>query len=206
MKAISRIVAAALVVLLARSIAYALTPSSAARVLEQRAGGPGLPVITLVALALGASLAIAICWLASFGVRERELLERRVLAVPVPRFRPARTLVLAVVLSIVTSGAGGLLEAVLHWRAGLGWHGVHCVFGPVHRDLLPIATALSFIAAALLAGAEHVTGWMRRTFALLRTVPPRLPRLPASPYFVTAAPLAAKRSGGSRPRAPPVFS
>ena len=74
MRAFSRIVAAALVVLLARSIAYALAPSPAARVLEHRAGGPALPVLTLVALALGLSFAIAICWLAAFGVRERELL------------------------------------------------------------------------------------------------------------------------------------
>ncbi len=44
MRALSRILAAALVVLLARSIPYALTPSPAARVLDQRAGGPALPV------------------------------------------------------------------------------------------------------------------------------------------------------------------
>ena len=74
MKAFSRLLAAALIVLLARSIAYAITPSPAARVLEHRAGGPALPMLTLVAVALGASLAIAICWLAAFGVRERELL------------------------------------------------------------------------------------------------------------------------------------
>ena len=76
-KPLSWIVAATLVVLLTRSIAYAIAPSSAARVLEHRAGGPALPVLTLVALALGGSLAVAICWLAAFGVRERALLERR---------------------------------------------------------------------------------------------------------------------------------
>ena len=156
MRAFSRIVAAALVVLLARSIAYALAPSPAARVLEHRAGGPALPVLTLVALALGLSFAIVICWLAAFGVRERALLERRSLSESVPRFRPARTFAFAIALAVITSVAGGLFEAYLHWRAGLGWHGVQCVFGPVHRDLLPIATALSFVAAALLAAAEHV--------------------------------------------------
>jgi len=205
MRAFSRIVAAALVVLLARSIAYALAPSPAARVLEHRAGGPALPVLTLVALALGLSFAIVICWLAAFGVRERELLERRVLAVPPPRFRPTRTLALALVLAVVTSLAGGLLEAYLHWRAGLGWHGVQCVFGPVHRDLLPIATSLSLVAAALLAAVEHVVAWMRRTFALLRPVPgPSWLRAPSCP--VANALRASRRVGNSRSRAPPAFS
>ena len=206
MKALSRIVVAALVVLLARSIAYALTPSPAARVLEPRAGGPTLPVLTLVALALGASLAIAICWLAALGVRERQLLERRVLAGAPPRFSPARTFALGLGLSLVTSVAGGLFEAYLHWRAGLGWHGMHCVFGPVHRDLVPIATSLSFVAAALLAAAEHVARWMRRTFALLRTVPPQLSRLRAQPRPVANTPRATRCVGHGRPRAPPAFS
>ncbi len=206
MKALSRIVAAALIVLLARSIAYALAPGTAARVLEHRAGGPALPVLTLVALAIGGSLAIAICWLAAFGVRERELLERRRLTEPPPRLRPVRTLALALVLSVVTSAAAGLLEAYLHWRAGLGWHGLHCVFGPVHRDLVPIATSLSFVAAALLAAAEHVAAWMRRTFVLLRAVPPRLLWLPALWRFAVVAPRASWRVGRSRSRAPPAFS
>jgi hypothetical protein len=205
-RALSRVVAAALVVLLARSIAYAIAPSPGARLLEHRAGGPALPVLTLVALALGGSVAIAICWLAAFGVRERALLERRVLAVPPPRFRPARTFVLALGLSVVTSVVGGLLEAYLHWRAGLGWHGVQCVFGPVHRDLVPIATSLSFVAAALLAAAEHVSAWMRRTFALLRPVPLRLLWLTAPACLVADARRVFRRLGDGRCRAPPAFS
>lgn len=205
-RALSWTVAAGLVVLLARSIAYAIAPSSAARVLEHRAGGPALPVLTLAALALGGSLAIAICWLAAFGVCERAVLERRVLAEAAPRFRPVRTIVFAVALSVFTSVAGGLFEAYLHWRAGLGWHGVECVFGPVHRDLLPIATALSFIAAALLAAAEHVTAWMRRTFALLRTLPPPLLRAVVRLEFFVGRPRLWWRAGNARPRAPPAFS
>jgi len=200
------IVAATLVVLLTRSIAYAIAPSSAARVLEHRAGGPALPVLTLVALALGGSLAVAICWLAAFGVRERALLERRTLADSAPRFRPARTFAFAVVLAVITSVAGGLFEAYLHWRAGLGWHGVQCVFGPVHRDLLPIATALSFVAAALIAAADHLIAWMRRTFALLRAVPPRLLRAGVRLELVVGAPYVAWRVDSARPRAPPALS
>ncbi len=205
-KALSWTVAAALVVLLARSIAYAIAPSPAARVLERRAGGPALPVLALVALALGGSLAIAICWLAAVGVRERALLERRTLAGSAPRFRPARTLALAVALSVITSVVGGLFEAYLHWRAGLGWHGVKCVFGPVHRDLLPLATALSFVGAALLAAAEHVAAWMRRTFASLRVLPLRLLRPVPRASLLATAPRVSFQGGNGRPRAPPTFS
>ena len=205
-KPLSWIVAATLVVLLTRSIAYAIAPSSAARVLEHRAGGPALPVLTLVALVLGGSLAVAICWLAAFGVRERALLERRTLTESAPRFRPARTFASAIALAAITSVAGGLFEAYLHWRAGFGWHGVECVFGPVHRDLLPIATALSFVAAALLAAVGHVTAWMRRTFALLRALPPRLLRAVVRLELVAGAPQLAWRVGSARPRAPPALS
>jgi hypothetical protein len=205
-KVVTRILAAALVVFLARSIAYAITPSPAARVLEHRAGGPALPVLTLVAVALGASLAIAICWLAAVGVRERQLLERRALEEAGPRFSPVHTFALALILSVMTSISGGLLEAYLHWRAGLGWHGMHCVFGPVHRDLVPIATSLSFVAAALLAAAEHVARWMRRTFALLRAVPPELSWLITQSRPAAGAPRASRRLGYSRSRAPPAFS
>ena len=206
MRGLSRVVASALVVFLARSIAYAIAPSPAARVLEHRAGGPALPVLTLVALALGGSIAIATCWLAAFGVRERELLERRVLAAPTPRFRPAHTSALALALSVVTSVGGGLFEAYLHWRAGLGWHGVQCVFGPVHRDLLPIATSLSIVAAALLAAAEHVTAWMRRTFALLRALPPRFFRTDLPSWVRVDMPRASRRFGAGTARAPPALS
>jgi hypothetical protein len=200
------IAAATLVVLLTRSVAYAITPSSAARVLAHRAGGPALPVLTLVALALGGSCAVLICWLAALGVRERALLERRRLAASAPRFRPARTFAYAVALAVVTSVAGGLFEAYLHWRAGLGWHGGQCVLGPVHRDLLPIATAFSFVAAALLAAAEHLAAWMRRTFALARALPLRLLwAVPGSGPLVDP-PRASCHRGTGRPRAPPAFS
>jgi hypothetical protein len=200
------IVAATLVVLLTRSIAYAIAPSSAARMLEHRAGGPALPVLTLVALALGGSLAVAICWLAAFGVRERALLDPRTLAESAPRLRPARTFASAMALAVTTSVAGGLFEAYLHWRAGLGWHGVQCVFGPVHRDLLPIATAFSFVAAALFAAGEHVAAWMRRTFALLRALPAALLRGDLPSRLLVDTPRAEFHCCTGKPRAPPAFS
>jgi hypothetical protein len=199
--------AAALVVLLARTIAYALSPSPAARLLEQRAGGPALPLVALVSLTLAVSVALVICWLAALAVRERALLERRVLAGPAPRFDVSRTLALAVGLSISTSIAGGLFEAYVHWRAGLGWHGLQCIVGPVHRDLLPIECGLSLVAAAILGAAEHVGAWMRRTFALLRALPARLWVLSAVVAPIPPdTPRPTLRFAAGSPRAPPALS
>jgi hypothetical protein len=195
--------AGTLVVLTARALAYATEPTHAARLLEHRAGGPALPVLALVSLSLGASLAVAICWLAALGVRERALLERR----ESPHFSTARVLVSACALALATSVAGALFEAYVHWRSGFGWHGLDCLFGPVHRDLLPLECALSLLAAAIIAAAHHVLAWMRRALAGLRSLPRQplsLRLLPASVAF--DLPPDARHLAGRGPRAPPVFS
>jgi hypothetical protein len=196
-----------LVVICARWIAYAASPDPTARLLERRAGGPGVPAIAFVCLALGAAVAIAVCWLAAFGVRERALLERRMLGAPPPRLRVGRTFLLALGLAIVTSLAGGLFEAYIHWRAGLGWHGLHCLVGPVHRDLVSFEAALSFIAAAILAAGQHVVAWMRRTFALLRAVPSaRRLHVPSVHIPAFNPPRTILCPAAGMPRAPPALS
>ena len=167
-------VAGVLVVLLARTIAYAAAPDPMAQLYVQKAGGPRLPLLALVVLGLGAAVAVAITWLAAVGVQERRLLERRVLAGPTPRLRPARILLNACALWLVAAPLAGLLEATIHWRAGLGWHGLHCLVGPVHRNLIPIIAALSLVASSVVAAAEHAIAWMRRTFALVRAARARL--------------------------------
>jgi hypothetical protein len=195
--------AGTLVVLTARTFAYAVEPTPAARLLEDRAGGPALPVLILVSLSIGFALAVAVCSLAAFGVRERALLARR----RPPEFRVRRAVLFALALGVGTSVVGGFFEGYLHWRAGLGWHGLNCLFGPVHRDLLPLEFALSAVAAAVVAAGEHVVAWMRRTFALLRVVPPRVSG-PVSPPLPTQfhAPRLELRFAAGSPRAPPVFS
>jgi len=193
----------ALVILCARAIAYAVTPGTAARVLEHGGGGPALPWLALTALSIGAALAVAVCWLVALGVRERALLERRAL----PRFRLGRATVVALGLFVASALGGGIFEAYVHWRAGLGWHGIHCITGPVHQNLLPIEGALSVVAAAVLAAADHVVAWMRRTFALLRPLPARL-----SHYVLLSVLLERElrrvelRFTAGGPRAPPTFS
>ena len=156
----------ALVVLSARSIVYALSPSPLAAELSHRAGGPGLPAIALVSVSLALAVSAAVVWLAALGVRERRLLETRPVIAD-SRLRlglvPGRTLV----LWLVTMPAFALLESYIHWRQGLGWHGLHCLTGPVHRDAIPVLGALSLVAAALASALEHVFAWMRRTLASL---------------------------------------
>ena len=194
---------AVLIVLAARAVAYQVTPTPAARLLEHRAGGPALPVLVVTALAIGAALSVAICWLAALGVRERALLERRA----APSFGLGRTLAVALGLAVTTSLAGGLFEAYIHWRAGLGWHGLHCLIGPVHQNLIPIEGALSLVGAAVLAAAEHIFTWMQRTFASLGGLPPGSPTctLVRGPTEVELPHLASRVTVGG-PRAPPALS
>jgi hypothetical protein len=190
-----------LVVLVARTLAYATVPGPSARFFAHRAGGPALPALALVALGIGAVLAVIVCWLVAVAVRERALLERR----DAEPFAVARTCALAVGLTLTACLAGGLFEAYLHWRAGLGWHGLHCLVGPVHRDLIPFEAGLSLLAAAILAAGRHVALWMRRTLARLAA------RLPVFPFveprvFVNARALcAAPRIGAASARAPPAL-
>jgi hypothetical protein len=96
-------------------------------------------------------LAITVCWLVAVACASARCSS----AARPSRSRRARLRARAR-LTIVTCTVGGLFEAYLHWRAGLGWHGLHCLVGPVHRDLIPFETALSFVAAAVIARARHV--------------------------------------------------
>lgn len=192
--------AVALVVLSARTLAYRAVPDPSARFFEHRAGGPAVPMLALVALAICAVLAVTLCWLVAVGVRERALIARREPA----RFAVGTTFVTAALLALATCFVGGMLEAYLHWRAGLGWHGLHCLFGPVHRDLIPFETGLSFVAAAVIAAVGHVVTWMRSTFARLAAdlpafVPGTLPAFGEA----TAVRVAARASAASA-RAPPL--
>jgi hypothetical protein len=191
--------AVTLVVLLARTLAYAAESGPSARFLAQRAGGPALPALAVVAPSIGAVLAVTVCWLVAVAVRERALLERR-RAEP---FAVVRACALALALTVVTCFVGGLFEAYLHWRAGLGWHGLHCLVGPVHRDLLPFETALSFIAAAVLSAARYVTTWMRRTFARLAAQLAPLPYVETRSFGAVMALRAGRWFGVPFARGPP---
>jgi hypothetical protein len=163
-RAIAWLAAVALVVLGSRTIAYAISPSPLAAELSHQAGGPALPVITVVAILLALAFSAAVVWLATLGVHERRLLETRPV-VAVPRLRLGLLAARALALWLVAMPAFAYLESTIHWREGLGWHGLHCLTGPVHRNAIPILGALSLATAALAAALEHVFAWMRRTLA-----------------------------------------
>ena len=160
--------ALAAVVDASRWLAYRLAPASPAQAeLEHATGGPRPLVVALVIVALALGAAAGVLWLAALFVRERAFLQTGGGGagphLDVRRFA-LRTLGLFVVSSLTFSA----LESYLHVRAGLGFHGLHCLLGPVHRDALPLLGAFSALAAALVAALEHVFAWMRRTIAALR--------------------------------------
>jgi hypothetical protein len=191
--------AVALLVLIARWLAYALSPSPLARALEHSAGGPSLVVVTLVSLGLAVAGSVLVVWLASLGVKERARLRPERVA---PSLRLPRLAFRAVALYVTSALAFALFESYLHWRAGLGFHGLKCLIGPVHRNALPLLAALALAAAALAEAAGHVLAWMRAVVRELR----RRPLAAALPSFRSAPlPSLAPRAFAlrARPRAPP---
>jgi hypothetical protein len=191
--------AVVLVVLGSRTIVYAISPSPLAAELSHQAGGPALPVIAVVAVLLAVGMSAAVVWLAALGVRERRLLETRPVIAD-SRLRLGLLVSRGLALWVVTMPAFGYLESFIHWRQGLGWHGLHCLIGPVHRNAIPVLGALSLVAAAFAAALQHVIAWMRRTLAslagprriggiVLVACPPSAELLPAAAF---SAPLGAR--------------
>lgn len=190
-----------LVVLGGRAIAYAATPTP----LAAQLGGPRLPVITFVALALAAAISLGLLWLAALGVRERHLLDRP--TGPAPRLALARFAQDAALLAGGSLLGFAALETWLHSRAGMHMHWWMCLEGPVHRNAIPILLALSLSAAALLGALRHALAWARRIVRVLqRLLQPRATRRPQA--FVPG-PLAApgwQLARALRARGPPAPS
>jgi hypothetical protein len=166
---------AAAVVLATRVVVYAFAPSELqlAVQFEQRAGGPHLADALVSVSLLAAGLAAAVLWLAVVAVRERIALEGKRL-VQAPRLPLVRLALRLPALFLVTSFSFAMLESYIHWREGLGWHGLHCLIGPVHRDAIPVLAGFSVVAVAIHGAVEHLFAWARRAIALLAG---RLPRL-----------------------------
>ena len=192
----------ALLVLATRWLTYALAaPSPLTSRFQASAGGPGLVVVTLVSLGLAAAVSLAALWLAVLGVRERQRLRPRR---ELPRIRLRRVALRTVGLTVTGSLAFALVESYVHWRAGLGFHGLSCLLGPMHRNALPLVAALALLAAALAEAAGHVYAWLRAAARALLA-----PRLLVAPRAVrTALPQGlispTPQRSRARPRAPPL--
>jgi hypothetical protein len=192
----------ALLVLAVRWLAYALAePSPLANRFEASAGGPRLVVVTVVSLGLAAGLSTAVLWLAATGVRERQRLRP---GRALPRLRLRMLALNAVGLYAASSFSFAMFESYLHWRAGIGFHGLSCLVGPVHRSAIPLLAALALVAAALFEAARHLLAWLRAVVReLLR---PRLFTL-RSPVLEPAVRLrlaSTRLAQKARPRAPPL--
>ena len=195
-----------LVVLASRTLGYALAPHPdiVAGHLERGLGGPRLVVVACVAVGAAAILAGAAVWFAALAVRERVAVAAGPVVAP-PPIRVRRLFVRALFLALASSTAFALLESYLHWRAGLGWHGVRCLLGPVHRDALPFLGSLSLVAAALAGALGHLLAWMRRTIAAILARPPRLRGRPPTVRPGRSLPALRPRllPLGASPRGPP---
>jgi hypothetical protein len=150
---------------------------------------------------MSAAISVTVLWLAALGVRERQRLRPE--RVP-PRLR-LRRLTLNAVGFYATSAFGfAMFESYLHWRAGLGFHGLSCLVGPVHRNAIPLLAALALLAAAFIEAVLHLVGWMRA--AARELLRPRLllvpPRPAAGARLVSLNPTRAPQR--ARSRAPPV--
>jgi hypothetical protein len=167
----------ALMVLVARWLAYALAqPSPLANRFTAAAGGPSLVLVSVVTLALAAAISVAVLWLVALGVRERQRL--RPDRIP-PRLRFGRLARNVIGLYAASALGFAMFESYLHWRAGIGFHGLSCLVGPVHRNAIPLLAALALVAAALAEAVLHLVGWMRA--AARELLRPRLFLLPVRP-------------------------
>jgi hypothetical protein len=199
-------VLAGLVVVATRTIVYALAPSQTQLLvaLEHETGPPQLTGAGIGVMALAATLGVAALWVSVVAVRERFALEKHEV-IGAPRVRPLRLSARTIALFIASSFAFAMFESYLHWRAGLGWHGLHCLIGPVHRDAIPVLAGLSLLAVALHGAVEHLVAWGRRLVVLLAA---RLPLLRgATPIFSsTDRPRSVRVGSAAVPRGPPVGS
>ena len=197
----------ALVVLASRAVAYALAPPTLLSLeLQRSAGGPRLVVISVVAIGIALAVSVSAVGIAALALRERAALDPA-LAIARPRLRPTRLLVRVSALWAATCLCFAYLESYLHWREGLGWHGLHCLVGPVHRDAIPILAALSVVGVALRVCAEHAIAWMRRTVRRLLV----RPLSPVARVGGPTAPAGLHMPGDqvwslSRPRGPPRYA
>ena len=163
----------ALIELAARPFVYALAPRPTviAPRLQGALGGPSFAAVVFVSLGLAALLAATVLWLASMGVRERHLLSGAPGRAPVLSVR--RFALRAAGLWVASCFVFASIESYLHYRAGLGFHGVTCLVGPVHRNAVPVLGAFANLGAALASAAGHALAWVRRTVGAVLEAPPR---------------------------------
>ena len=87
----------------------------------------------------------------------------------------------------MASVAFDAVETTIHMRAGLGFHGLHCLTGPVHENALPLIGALSLVAVAVVEAVRHAVAFGRRVVAA-QPARRRVPRAPRATILASRAP------------------
>jgi len=184
----------------ARAVAYALAPANpVARELEGRTGGTAPVAVTAVAVVAALAVAAGILFVASLAVRERAALAGE----EVPRIRWRRVAARAVALFALATVVFTGVETLLHLQAGLGFHGWHCLLGPMHRDALPFLAGFAGAASLVVAAIERIVAWARRIVRALRARAPRLRPVPL-PRAASTRTAAFFASLGLAARGPPL--
>ena len=153
-----QLAAVVLIVAIARWVCYALAPSPDAELaagLQGSGGGVSLVWVSLAFVLAPAFAAALGIWLVASGVRERARLGLEGWSQP-GSLRLAVLARRAGALTLASSLTFAGFESWIHYRAGLGFHGLSCRAGPVHRNALPILIGLSIVVAAVLAAIDLV--------------------------------------------------
>ena len=155
------------VVSLGRWIAYALAAGTLAQKLSSQGAGARPAVVAAISLGLALAATATGLWLVAAGLRERSRLELDGWAASSRTFSARRLLARSAALSAVTIVVFTTVESLIHYEDGLGFHGWHCIAGPVHQNAAPIMIALSLMAAAVVTAVDAVLAAARRVVAQL---------------------------------------
>jgi hypothetical protein len=170
------------VVSLGRWIAYALAAGTLAQKLSSQGAGARPAMVAAISLGLALAATGTSLWLVAAGLRERSRLELDGWATASRPFSAGGLLTRAAALSAVTIVVFTTVESLIHYEDGLGFHGWHCIAGPVHQNAAPIMIALSLMAAAVVTAVDAVLAAARRVVAQL-LLPNREQPWPAAAWF-----------------------
>ena len=194
-----------IIVSLGRTIAYALAGGTIASRLSEQAGGAQPAMVAAVSLSIAVGVSAVGLWLVATGLRERSRLQLEGWSQSPPALGIAGAARRATLLSAATIVVFTTFESCLHYEEGLGFHGWHCIAGPVHQNAAPIMIGLSLIAAAVVTAIDTILAAARRAVArlVLGTAPRRRPA-PGRPAAAPASPRGRSLLALAPTRGPPI--
>jgi hypothetical protein len=181
-----------IIVSLGRTIAYALAGGTIASRLSEQAGGAHPAMVAAVSLSIAVGVSAVGLWLVATGLRERSRLQLEGWSQEPPALGIARVAQRATLLSAATIVVFTTFESCLHYEEGLGFHGWHCIAGPVHQNAAPILIGLSLVAAAIVTAVDAMLAAGRRLVARLMLARRAAPRRTGRRALPSGAPLRAR--------------